>query len=495
MERRIRLIDVTLRDGNQSLWSATGITTPMILAVASDLDRVGFKALDFTTSTHMAVSVRWHREDPFERIRLARERMPRTPLTFMTTGLRFIRWEPCPRELIRLAMRTVIRHGIRRVQVVDPMNNVAEMVEGARMAREEGAEEVVVALVYSISPVHTDDFYTRRVRELGEKARGVVDAVYIKDPAGLLTPDRVGTLVPALQEALGDTPLEVHSHCNMGLAPVCYVRAAELGVRTFHTAIPPLAEGTSLPNFFRTVANLQEMGFEMEVDLEAAERVSRYFFQVARRRNLPIGRPSEYDLAYYRHQIPGGMVTTLKRNLREIGQEDKFEAVLDEIVRVRAELGYPIMMTPFSQFVATQALLNLIGPERYHLVADETIRYILGQYGEPPGPIDPEVRDRVLSLPRAKEIPAERPELSIAELRGIYGGRSDEEVLLRYGLPEEEVQAIQRGKVAPLVLDGKGTGEALKRLVEALSSEPRKVTYVRLERKGLGLTLRRGQAS
>lgn len=489
----VHLIDVTLRDGNQSLWSATGITTPMILAVAPDLDRVGFKAIDFITSTHMAVCVRWHREDPFERIRLTRERMPRTRLTFMTTGLRFIRWEPCPRELIRLAIRTVIRHGIRRVQVVDPMNNVGEMVEGTRMAREEGAEEVVVALVYSVSPVHTDAFYARRVRELGEKARGVVDAVYVKDPAGLLTPERVATLVPALREALGETPLEVHSHCNMGLAPVCYVRAAELGVRTFHTALPPLAEGTSLPGFFRTVRNLRELGFEVDVDEAAARRVSEYFGEVARTRNLPVGRPSEYDVAYYRHQVPGGMVTTLQRNLREIGQEDKFDAVLEEIVRVRAELGYPIMMTPFSQFVATQALLNIVGPERYHLVADETIRYVLGQYGEPPGPIDPDVRDRVLSLPRAKEIPRERPDLSITELRKLYGGYSDEELLLRYGLSEEEVQRIRRGAGALGAQDGERTGEALKRLVEALSGSGT-VKYVRVVRGGAGLTLRRSGA-
>lgn len=140
MAPRIQLIDVTLRDGNQSLWSAIGIDTRTVVDVAPWLDRAGFKCIDFTTSTHMAISVRYHREDPYEKIRLARQLLPNTPLIFMTTGMRFITWEPAPRAIIRLAMRVMVRHGIRRIQIVEPMNNMSALLEAARIAREEGAE-------------------------------------------------------------------------------------------------------------------------------------------------------------------------------------------------------------------------------------------------------------------------------------------------------------------------------------------------------------------
>ncbi len=490
MGARIQLIDVTLRDGNQSLWSATGIDTATTLAVAPLLDRVGFKALDFTTSTHMAIAIRYHREDPFERIRLTRQLMPNTPLIFMTTGMRFITWEPAPRAIIRLAMRLVIRHGIRRIQIVEPMNNMEALLEAARIAREEGAEQVVAGLVYSISPVHTDEFYVRCAAELAGHGE-LIDTVYIKDPSGLLTPERVETIVPALRQALGSTPLEIHSHCNTGLAPLCYLRAVALGVDTVHTAIPPLAEGTSLPSIKRTVANLRELGYEVEADLEPVERISQYLFDRARRKGYPIGQPAEYDVSYYRHQVPGGMVTTLRRHLAEVGAEDRFDEVLEEIVRVRAELGYPIMVTPFSQLVATQALLNLRSRERYETAPDEVIKYVLGRFGPPPAPIDPKVQERVLSMPRARELDVPVPEPSLEELRQRIGVNiSDEELLLRWALPSDQVDAAlgQRRGQSPASLDG--GYHPLKQLIAEVSRRS-DISYFHLEKGDVRLTLSR----
>lgn len=188
MSPRIRLIDVTLRDGNQSLWSAIGTDMRTMAEVAPWLDRAGFTSIDFTTSTHMGISVCYHRENPYEKIRLARQLMPNTPLIFMTTGMRFITWEPAPRAIIRLAMRVVIRHGIRRIQIFEPMNNLAALIEAAKIAREEGAERVVAGLVYSISPVHTDEFYVSYAEELAQ-AHDLIDIVCIKDLSGLLTPE------------------------------------------------------------------------------------------------------------------------------------------------------------------------------------------------------------------------------------------------------------------------------------------------------------------
>ncbi|MCS7255985.1 MAG: biotin carboxyl carrier protein [Thermomicrobium sp.] len=491
MAQRIKLIDVTLRDGNQSLWSAIGIDTRTVVDVAPWLDRAGFKCIDFTTSTHMAISVRYHREDPYEKIRLARQLMPNTPLIFMTTGMRFITWEPAPRAIIRLAMRVVLRHGIRRIQIVEPMNNMSALLEAARIAREEGAETVVAGLVYSISPVHTDDFYVRCAQELARE-RHLIDTVYIKDPSGLLTPERVRTIVPALRAALGeDMPLEIHSHCNMGMAPLCYLEAARLGVETVHTAIPPLAEGTSLPSISRTVANLRELGFEVEIDLEPLQHVSEYLFRLARRKGYPIGQPLEYDVSYYRHQVPGGMITTLRRHLKEAGAEHRFQDVLEEIVRVRAELGYPIMVTPYSQLVATQALMNLESRERYEKVPDEVIKYVLGRYGPPPAPIDPWVKERVLSLPRARELDVPIPEPTLEELRREFGGTiSDEELLLRWALPGDQVDAALARKTGNVTVNGNGVTHPLAQLIAEVARRPT-ISFFHLEKDGIRLTLSR----
>ena len=490
MAPKIQLIDVTLRDGNQSLWSATGIDTQMVVDVAPLLDQAGFKAIDFTTSTHMAISVRFHQEDPFERIRLARRLMPRTPLIFMTTGMRFITWEPAPRAIMRLALRLVIAYGIRRIQVVEPMNNMQALLETAKMARQEGAQQVVAGLVYSRSPVHTDPFYVNCAHQLAQHP-DLIDIVYIKDPSGLLTPERVDSIVPALRRVLGPIPLELHSHCNVGLAPLCYLRAVEHGIDTLHTAIPPLAEGTSLPSLPRTVANLRESGYEVDVDLEVIQRISRYFFDVAERKGYPIGRPAEYDLSYYRHQVPGGMVTTLQRHLQEAGAQVPFEQVLEEIVRVRAELGYPIMVTPFSQLVATQALLNLRSGERYETAPDEVIKYVLGRYGQPPAPIDENVKDRVLSLPRARELDVPVDEPSLEEIRRQVGGSlSDEELLLRWALPGEQVDAALRSRRTYTPSSLNGRGHPLKRLVAEISRRP-DISYFHLEKGDVRLTLQR----
>lgn len=491
MAPRIQLIDVTLRDGNQSLWSAIGIDTRTVVDVAPWLDRAGFKCIDFTTSTHMAISVRYHREDPYEKIRLARQLLPNTPLIFMTTGMRFITWEPAPRAIIRLAMRVMVRHGIRRIQIVEPMNNMSALLEAARIAREEGAEQVVAGLVYSISPVHTDEFYVRCAEELARE-RQLIDTVYIKDPSGLLTPERVETIVPALRRALGDDmPLEIHSHCTMGMAPLCYLRAVQLGVETVHTAIPPLAEGTSLPSIYRTVANLRELGFEVDIDLEPLAYVSEYLQRLARRKKFPVGRPLEYDVSYYRHQVPGGMITTLQRHLKEVGAEHRFDAVLEEIVRVRAELGYPIMVTPYSQLVATQALLNIESRERYEKVPDEVIKYVLGRFGPPPAPIDPWVKERVLSLPRARELDVPLPEPTLEELRRTFGATiSGEELLLRWALPADQVDAALARKIGHPASTGNNLTHPIAQLIAEVARKP-SISYFHLEKDGIRLTLRR----
>ena len=216
MSDAVEIVDTTTRDGNQSLWGATGLTTPDLLAIAPTMDRVGFRALDFTSSTHMAVSVRFHTEDPWERLRLVSAAMPNTLLNMITTGMRFISWVPAGEDVMGLSFRLAVRNGIRRFQIADPSNDPASLVRLARMVREAGAEEVVVGLTYSISPAHTHEYYAERAAAVA--ASPDIDRLYLKDPGGLLTADAVRELVPKFIAAIAPRPVELHSHCTIGLA-------------------------------------------------------------------------------------------------------------------------------------------------------------------------------------------------------------------------------------------------------------------------------------
>ena len=437
----VQLVDVSLRDGNQSLWSATGLRTEHILAIAPALNRVGFRALDFISSTAMGVAVRTHHQDPWQRIRLARAAMPDTPLQFIGTGFRFISWERAHPEVMRLVYERLVAAGISRFVVLDPTQDMDAVRQTARMIRQAGGTEIIAALTYTISAVHDDAFYAGIAAQAA--ASRDIDRVYVKDPAGLLTPERAGTLIPAVRARLGGKPLELHAHCTIGLSPLVYLAAPGLGAEVLQVACGALADGSSLPDAERTVANLRELGHTVNVDDRLLARVARFFDRLAAAESLPAGRPQPYDAAFSRHQVAGGVMTTTRRQLAELGLEAKFGAVMEEASRVRAELGYPIMVTPFPQMVMGQALSNVLSGTRYEVVPDQVIRYVLGSFGKPTAPVEPSVLDRILGRPRARELAAEPPPPSVAELRRrLPRGISDEELLLRFGMPGEEVDAM-----------------------------------------------------
>jgi oxaloacetate decarboxylase (Na+ extruding) subunit alpha len=440
MSRRIEFVDTTTRDGNQSLWSATGLTTPDVLAIAPVLDRVGYHAADFTSSTHMAVSVRFHQEDPWERIRRVSAAMPNTPLSLITPGMRFIAWAPAGQDVMNLAFRLLARNGIRRIQIADPTNDPARIRRLAAMIRAAGVEEVVVGLTYSISEVHTHAYYAERAAALADCPD--MDRLYLKDPGGLLTPDAVRELAGPLRAAAGPRPLELHSHCTIGLAPLVYLEGVRAGFDVVHTAHAPLSRGTSQPDVASTVRDLEASGYTHGLDTEQAAVVARHFADLARAKGLPAGTPQEFDAAYYHHQLPGGMVTTTRRMLAELRRPELFDAVLKEVTRVRAEMGYPIIVTPVSQFIASQAAHNVIDGERWRTVSDETVRYFLGHYGEPPAPVDPDIAAKVRARPQAAKLADLRP-ITLEGARERFGRRiSEEELLLRLTMPAEQVDAM-----------------------------------------------------
>jgi oxaloacetate decarboxylase (Na+ extruding) subunit alpha len=479
MSRVVDIVDTTTRDGNQSLWGATGLTATDILSIAPTLDRVGFHALDFTSSTHMAVSVRFHQEDPWELIRLMRAAMPNTPLNFITTGMRFIAWQPCSEDLMRLSFRCVVRNGIRRFQFAEPANDPTALRRVSRMAKEEGVEEVVVGLTYSISPVHTHAYYAERLAALTDCAD--IDRFYLKDPGGLLTTDAVRELAPHFV-ATGK-PVELHSHCTIGLAPLMYVDGLKAGFDVVHTAVGPAGNGTSQPTVESTLRNLEAEGFAHRLDPEPLARVGEYFAELVAEKRLPAGQPQDYDAAYYHHQLPGGMVTTTQRMLAEIRRPELFDAVLDEVGRVRAEMGYPIIVTPVSQLIAYQSTRNVIDGERWLNVSDETVRYFLGQFGEFAAPPDANVMDKVLALPKVDALRDTQP-VGLEGARARFGDRiSDEELLLRLTMPEEQVDAM---KASPPIAERslRATASARDPLVRLLREVERRrsITYLRVEK-------------
>jgi oxaloacetate decarboxylase alpha subunit len=487
----IGLVDVSLRDGNQSLWGATGLNSAQMLAIAPVMERIGLRALDFTSSTHMGIAVRTFREDPWQCIRLMRRAMPTTPLQFIGTGFRFISWETAGRDFMRLVYRRLIANGISRFIVLDPMHDMDALLEVAAIIKEEGDAQVMAALTYTVSAVHDDRFYAGIAAQAAASPH--VDLVYLKDPAGILTPERARTLIPAIRRAVPDKPFELHAHCTIGLAPINYVLAADSGIDALHTAAGALANGTSLPSATQTIANLREAGHTVDVDEEALRLVSAYFTKLADAEGLPHGSPREYDTSFLRHQLAGGVMTTLRRQLAEVGLEDRFAAVIDEVEQVRAELGYPIMVTPFPQIVCAQAFCNVVKGERYAQIPDQVIRYTLGRFGRATGDIDADVKDRILSNPRTRTIMQEPPAFSLADKRKAHPGvSSDDEFLLRAVMPAGQVDAMLRADQAPRTYNP--DARPLQKLLEGLLSRPPRGEIV-IEKPGFRLELRSTRAA
>jgi oxaloacetate decarboxylase (Na+ extruding) subunit alpha len=388
--RPVRFIDVTLRDAHQSLWS-TRMTTAMMLPVAPALDRAGFEAIDLVGGAVFDVCVRYLREDPWERMRIMSRAITRTPLIVMTRAQSLFTFEVFPDDVVALTAERIAANGIRYVTPYDALNDLRNLIVPVRASKAAGLY-VDGGIVYTVSPVHTDEYYARKAREL--VALGV-DAVFLKDPSGLLTPARTRTLIPALRDAVGAVPLQLHSHCLTGLAPLCALEAIGLGVDAVHTATSPLAHGASHPPTEWLARNARRMGYAVDLDVEGLAPVADYFRYVAAREGKPLGAVAEYDLFHYEHQVPGGMISNLRSQLRDLGIEHRLHEILEEAAQVRRDLGYPIIVSPFAQFVVTQAVLNVVGGERYRTVPDEVRKYALGHYGELAASVDPTVLDRI----------------------------------------------------------------------------------------------------
>lgn len=425
----IKVIDTTLRDAHQCLW-ATRMTTAMMLPVAEQMDRAGFEAIDLMSAIQFDVCVRYLREDPWQRLRLMRQKVTRTRMQSAMRSKSLLSFDVQPDDVNTLWLECLAKNGVRRVRAIDALSDLDNIVGILRRVKELGMESVG-SVVFCQSPVHTDRFYAQKTREL--IARAGIDVMMIKDPGGLLTPDRIRTLVPALLEVTGTVPLELHSHCMTGLAPLVYLEGVRLGVTQIQTSIAPLANGPAQPATQTVVRNLRGMGYTVKIDDPLVAAVGAHFKRVAEHAGLPLGVPMEYDPFHYEHQIPGGMLTNMKFQLQQAGLMHKFDPVLEETARVFKELGWPAMVTPFSQLVGTQAVLNVMQGERYRTVPDEVKKYALGYYGKLLAPIEPDVLDRIIANGSSTiAIEPRPPAPAVPSLRKKYPHLSDEERLLRH---------------------------------------------------------------
>jgi oxaloacetate decarboxylase (Na+ extruding) subunit alpha len=460
----IKFVDTTIRDGHQSLW-AENMTTGMMLPVAETLDRAGFDAIELISSSHLKKCVRELKEDPWARVRLMRERMPRTPLR-LNAG-RFSAFDITPRSMYRLFMERMAANGIREARISEEWNELKGWEWKTKVSRDVGINPVL-NIIYSVSPKHTDEYFAERTRQAASLQ---VNRLCLKDPGGLLTPERVRTLVPIMFANANGIAIELHTHCTTGLGPLCCLEAVKLGIKIVNTALPPLADGSSNPSLFNVAKNLRALGYKTLIDEEALKPVSKHFTYIAKREGFPIGEPVEYDYSQYQHQVPGGMISNLRFQLRKVGMEKNIDQALEETMRVRAELGYPIMVTPLSQFVGSQAAINVIVGDRYKEVTDQIIQYALGYWGKEGAELmDPAVKAKIMDRPRAKEWAVwQPPEPTIAELRKKMNAEnvSDEEFLLRWNLNVEEIDAMRAAGAPKEYLTSR---QPLVNLVEALSN-------------------------
>jgi oxaloacetate decarboxylase alpha subunit len=423
--KRISFVDTSLRDGPQSLWNGR-MTTSMMLPIAPVIDRVGFEALDFMALISMDWCVRNLGENPWERLRLMHQAMPHTPLI---VGGVLRNFGNVPDSVTEFWAMKIAQAGAARIRINDPCHDTAQVAKAIGWSQSAGMT-TMVALIFSQSPVHTDDYYAQKALEF---AQAGADRLFVKDVDGLLTPSRTRSLIRAVRDKVDGLPLEIHGHCTTGLEPLCYLEAIKLGVDTVHTAVAPLANGPSQPSVDNILRNAEVLGYGHGLDTGALAEMTEHFRYIARNEGLATGAPLEYDLFQYEHQLPGGMLSNYQAELDKRGLGDKLEVMLREIALIRRELGYPIMVTPLSQYIGAQAILNHTLGERYKIVSDEIIKYAQGHFGELIAPIDDEVMAKIKKLPRTRELENwQPPEVPLDRLRQEYGRHlGDEEFLLR----------------------------------------------------------------
>ncbi len=437
----IEFLDETMRDGQQSLWGMR-MQAGMALPVSPILDRSGFRVIDLTGSSMFECLIKYCHENPWEGLDLLVQSMPRTPIRGGMRSNASVTFGVTPDSLMDAWMRQLNVHGVRSFWIYDVLFNNDKTKRLAKIAKQFGSE-VAGAIMFTLSPVHTDAYYAKQADELS--ASPDIDTLLLYDTAGVLEKERMQTLLPAIVAKSRGKPIEFHSNNLLGQSAKAYLDSIPLGVTILHTASRPMANGPSVPSTEVMVRNIELQGHTHVLDTKLFAPVAEHFEKVGKAAGFLVNQYAEYDVLSIQHQVPGGMVGTLKAQLVQHGMSDKLEAVLNETAKVRKELGYPGMATPFSQLVGTLAVLNIVTGKRYASIPDEVIQYAAGFYGQTAAPIDPNIMDIIMSSPRGKQVAASPPpQPTIEELRKEYGTDDDDELILRALVPGEGLEKMRK---------------------------------------------------
>lgn len=437
---KLGITETCFRDAHQSLW-ATRMKTDDMMAVAEAIDEIGFHSLECWGGATFDSCLRFLNEDPWVRLRRLKAVIRKTPLQMLLRGQNILGYRHYPDDVVEAFCQRAVDNGIDIIRIFDALNDVRNMEIAIRAAKGAGAH-VQGTVVYTISPVHDTDAYVKLAQSLKELG---CDSVCIKDMAGLLKPFVAEELIKRLKAEVG-LPIQLHAHYTSGLASMTYLKAIEAGVDVVDTAISALALGTSQPPTETLVAALQDTPYDTGLDLTKLAAVNHHFKEV-KKNYAGLQAPTEVDTAVLSYQIPGGMISNLRNQLAGQKAMDRYEDVLAEVPRVRAELGYPPLVTPTSQMVGTQAVLNVLTGKRYSVIPKEIRDYVKGMYGRPPAPIDPEIQRLIIGDEEPiTHRPADdlEPVLDKARKEIIEYYQQEEDVLSYVLFPEVALEFFKR---------------------------------------------------
>ena len=434
MAGKIEIMETVLRDAHQCL-VATRMRTEDMLPIAAQLDDMGYWSLETWGGATFDASLRFLKEDPWERLRKLRAAMPKTRFQMLLRGQNVVGYHNYPDDIVQAFVARAASNGIDVFRIFDAMNDIRNMKTAIEAALKTG-NLVEGTVCYTISPVHSPEYFLRVAEKLADMG---VQIICLKDMAGMLAPYAAYEIIKTIKSRIS-LPLHLHSHCTAGLSPMNYLMAIEAGADILDTAIAPFSQGSSQPATEQIVAALKDTPHDTGLDLVKLGKIADYFYGV--RRNYaefesPVNNQIKTDVLI--SQVPGGMLSNLVAQLRQQKAEDKLEAVLAEMPRVRKDLGYPPLVTPTSQIVGSQAALNVMTGKRYSVVAMETRNYVMGLYGEPPGQISEEMKSKVLGKKQPISCrPADLLKPGLEQARKDAGSmaQSEEDVLSYALFPE-----------------------------------------------------------
>ncbi len=451
--REIHFMDTTLRDAHQSLL-ATRMKTSEMLPVLGEMDEIGYSAFEMWGGATFDSCLRYLNEDPWERLKIIRKNVKKTKLQMLLRGQNILGYSNYPDDVLELFIRKMIEDGIDIVRVFDALNDPRNLEKSIEFAKKYGAH-VQGAISYTVSPVHTIEKYIDFAKKIVNMG---IDSICIKDMAGLLTAPMAYALVKELKKNFS-LPVEVHSHFTSGLADSAYWAAIEAGADVIDTATSALAYGTSQPAVEPFVMALRDSKeFSVNLDMEKINHVNEHFIKVRASHKADDVAMTTIDSRIFSAQVPGGMLSNLVSQLRAQNALDKYDDVMKEIPQVREDLGFPPLVTPTSQIVGVQAVLNVLNGERYKMVTKETKNYVKGMYGKPPAPISDEIIKKILGNEKPIDVrPADLLDPALDKAKKEIGdlAQNDEDLLSYVLFPQIAKPFLEKKYVAKVKVDFK----------------------------------------